>query len=66
MTKDIANLARALRARDICREEIEKYNYVIDSMDSKSDNLNTLIVARNKWVKAKTDVETTISNLESS
>ena len=72
MTKDLANLARAIRARDICNEEIEKYDYVIDSIvilepnERDSNNLNTLIVARNKWVKAKTDVETTIRNLESS
>jgi ribosomal silencing factor RsfS len=72
MTKDLANLARALRAKDICSEEIEKYDYVLDSiiiLDPKerdSNNLNTLIVARNKWVKAKKDVETAIEKLESS
>ena len=65
MTKDLANLARALRARDICNEEIEKYNYVIDSMD-ESDSLNTLIVARNKWLMAKEKVQKRIKDLESS
>lgn len=72
MTKDLSNLVRAIRAREICTEEIEKYDYVIDSIvildpsERDSNNLNTLIIARNKWVKAKRDVEITIQNLKSS